>query len=153
MTKRRPRAKGPHPQPNVLRYSEGNPVRSMRWPPNTWAVLGDLQVQHHHKVKVNRIAKVAVEWGLAFLETLSPQLRSRILGVKGERPLTFEEQQRLRVELETKLGNLAGTFRLNDRLAFALPAPAKQLIRQEAQRSHVSMSVIARRRIILQEAT
>jgi hypothetical protein len=123
----------------------------MRWPPGTWARLGDLQVQQHHKVKVNRIAKVAVEWGLAFLETLSPQLRSRILGVKGERPLTFEEQQRLRTELETKLGSLAGTFRLNERLAFALPAPAKQLIRQEAERSHVSMSVIARRRIILQE--
>jgi hypothetical protein len=112
-----------------------------------------MEMELGRAVSVNRIAKVSLEWGLTFLETLSPQLRSRILGVKGERPLTFDEHQKLRTELENKLGNLAGAFRLNERLAFALPAPAKQMIRQEAERSHVSMSVIARRRIILEETT
>ena len=136
---------------NVLHF-RGSPVRSVRWKKATWDQLYDLESEHDRKVKVNHIAEVAVSWGLAFLRTLSPQLSARILGVTGERPLTFDEEQKLRAELDRKLGGLAGAFRLNDRLAFALPAPAKQLIRQEAERTHSSMSAIARRRIILQEA-
>jgi len=136
---------------NVLHF-RGSPVRSMRWKTSTWDQLYDIESQHNHKVKVNRIAEVAVTWGLAFLRTLSPQLSARILRVKGVKPLTFEEQQKLRAELDNKLGSLAGSFRMNDRLAFALPTPAKQLIREEAERSHVTMSAIARRRIILEEA-
>ena len=135
---------------NVLHF-RGSPVRSMRWKKSTWDQLYDVESQHDHEVKVNRIAEVAVTWGLAFLRTLSPQLSARILRVKGEKPLTFEEQQRLRAELNSKLGSLAGSFRMNDRLAFALPTPAKQLIREEAARSHLTMSAIARRRIILEE--
>jgi len=147
--------KRPRPLParhNVLHF-RGSPVRSVRWKPRTWDELYDLESQHKRRVKVNHIAEVAVTWGVAFLRTLSPELSARILGAKGEHPLTFEEEQKLRVELDRKLGGLAGAFRLNERLAFALPAPAKQLIRQEAQRTHMSMSAIARRRIILQEAT
>lgn len=110
-----------------------------------------MESQHNRRVKVNRIAEVAVSWGLAFLRTLSPQLSARILGVKGERPLTFAEEQKVRAELDRKLGTLTGAFRLNDRLAFALPFPAKEIIRDQARRSKSSMSAIARSRILSAE--
>jgi hypothetical protein len=142
---------------NVLRFgkrgSEGNPVRSMRWHPNIWLSLGELEVQHHYKVKVNRIASVAVEWGVAFLGTLSPKLQERVLGVKGARPLTFKESEALREELNSKLGSLAGKFKLDDRMVFALPKPAKDLLRQEAEKADTTMSAIARQRIIINEVT
>jgi len=130
----------------------GSPRRSFRWKPKTFDTLYEMEMHHDRKVKVNRIAEVAVTWGLAFLRTLSPQLRARILEVKGERRLTFEEQQRLRVELDRRLGGLTGAFRLTDRLAFALSRPAKQLIREEAERVHKSMSAIARQRILEEAA-
>jgi len=133
-------------------HSRGSPRRSFRWKARTFDALYQVEKDHDRKVKVNRIAEVAVAWGLAFLQTLTPQLRARILGVKGEKVLTFEEREKLRAELEKKLGSLTGAFRLNDRLAFALPTSAKQVIRQEAERAHRSMSAIARERVILQEA-
>jgi hypothetical protein len=117
----------------------------------TWDRLYEME-HDHKKVKVNRIAEVAVNWGLAFLRTLDPHLRGRILGEKGEKPLTVEERDKLRSDLERRLGTQAGAFRLDNRLDFALPTPAKQLIREEAKRAQVSMSAIARKRIILQEA-
>jgi hypothetical protein len=136
---------------DVLHFTRGSPVRSMRWKSMTWDRLYEMEHDHKGKVKVNRIAEVAVNWGLAFLRTLDPQLRGRILGGKGEKALTFEERDKLRSDLERRLGTKAGAFRLDNRLAFALPTPAKQLIREEAERAQVSMSAIARKRIILQE--
>jgi hypothetical protein len=122
----------------------------MRWHPLIWERLFGLQAAHEHKVKVNRIAQVAVEWGLDFVGSLSHQLQERILGVKGAKPLTLEEQANLRKELNEKLGGLAGKFRLDDRLAFALPRSVKQLIREEADRADTTMSAIARKRITLE---
>jgi hypothetical protein len=112
-----------------------------------------MEQDHNRKVKVNRIAEVAVLWGLAFLRTVPAPLRSRILGVKGEKILTHEERENLRMDLENKLGSASGAFRLNDRLAFALSTAAKRLVRDEAKKSGRSMSAVARERIILQEAT
>jgi len=139
------------PRRNVLHF-RGSPVRSVRWKRTTWDRLYDLESQHNRKIKTNRIAEIAVIWGLAFLRTLSPELSARILGVKGEQRLTFEEEQKLRAELAKKLGSLTGAFRLDNRLTFALPTPAKQLIQEEAERSHTSMSAIVRRRTIPKEA-
>jgi len=132
-------------------HSRGSPRRSFRWKRRTFDALYEMEYDHKRRVKVNRIAEVAVNWGLAFLRTLDPRLRGRILGEKGEKPLTAEERDRLRSDLERRLGAQAGAFRLDNRLAFALPTPAKQLIREEAERAQVSMSAIARKRIILEE--
>jgi hypothetical protein len=122
----------------------------MRWHPLIWERLFGLQAAHHHNVKVNRIAQVAVEWGLDFIGSLSLDLQKRILGVKGTLPLTLEEQERLRQELNVKLGALAGKFRFDDRLAFALPRSMKSLIREEAEAAGTTMSAIARKRITLE---
>ena len=134
------RIKTPHRDRNVLRYSEGNPVRSMRWHPSIWTALGNLEVEHHYKVKINRIACVAVEWGLAFLRTLTPELQARILGVKGQLALTMKEREVLQSELDRKLGSMAGKFRFDDHLSFCLPQPVKQLIREEAERSKTTIA-------------
>lgn len=125
----------------------GSPVRSMRWHPLTWSGLYDLEQAHDKKVKVNKIAQVCVEWGLTFLRSLSHELQQRILGVKGVKPLTVQEQEKLRQELDQKLGSAAGKFRFDDRLAFALPRSAKQAIREEAQQRGTKMSRIVRERI------
>ena len=128
----------------------GSPVRSMRWHPLIWERLFGLQAAHKHKVKVNRVAQVAVEWGLDFVGSFSHELQERILGVKGATPLTLEEQEKLRQELNMKLGALAGKFRFDDRLAFALPRSMKQVIREEAEGAGTTMSAIARKRITLE---
>lgn len=130
----------------------GSPVRSMRWHPLIWERLFGLQSAHKNQVKVNRVAQVAVEWGLDFLGTLSLELQERILGVKGAKPLTLEEAENLRKELNLKLGSLAGKFRYDDRLAFALPRSMKQVIREEAEGAGTTMSAIARKRITLEKA-
>jgi len=135
-------------QQNVLHISQrGSPVRSMRWHPLTWSSLYDLEQVHSRKVKVNHIAQVAVEWGLQFIASLSHDLQERVLGVKGTKPLTSEEQEKLSKELETKLGSLAGKFRFDDRLAFALPRSMKQVIREQAERQDTSMSQVLRGKI------
>jgi len=153
--RRRKRENGAPPRRNVLQAKPwdpkwGSPVRSMRWHPLIWERLFGLQAAHEHEVKVNRIAQVAVEWGLDFLGSLSVELQKRILGVKGATPLTLEEQEKLREELNMKLGALAGKFRYDDRLAFALPRSMKQVIREEAEVAGTTMSVIARKRITLE---
>jgi hypothetical protein len=125
----------------------------MRWHPLIWSRLFDLQAEHDDNVKVNRIAQVAVEWGLDFVGSLSHELQKRILGVKGATPLTLEEQEKLRQELNVKLGALAGKFRFDDRLAFALPRSMKQVIREEAERADTTMSAIARKRITLERSS
>lgn len=127
----------------------GSPRRSFRWHYRVFDDLYEMEADRNHKVTVNRIASVAIEWGLAFLRTLSPQLQDRVLGVKGVKPLTFVEQEKLRNELNTKLGSMVGQFRLDDRLAFALPKPAKELLREEAKKGNTTMSKIARSRIIM----
>jgi len=119
----------------------------MRWRPSTWDQLNEVETEHRYKVKVNRIAEVAVNWGLAFLRTLSSPLQQRVLGIKGVKPLTFDEQEKLRSELSNRLGSLAGALRYDDRLGFALPRPIKQILREEARRSETSMSEIARTEI------
>ena len=119
----------------------------MRWRWTTWDQLNQLESQHGYNVKVNRIAEVAVVWGLAFLGTLSSALQARVLGIKGVKPLTFDEQEKLRSELSNRLGSLAGALRYDDRLGFALPRPIKQILREEARRSETSMSEIARTEI------
>jgi hypothetical protein len=74
-------------------------------------------------------------------------LQERILGVEGAKPLTTDEEEKLREELNKKLGAVAGTLRLDERLAFALPKTMKEIIREEALSKDTTMSDIARRRL------
>lgn len=119
----------------------------MRWHPLIWAQLYDMEAAHKRRVRVNKIAAVAVEWGLEFLRSCSDPLQKRILGVEGL-PLTLEEMENLRKELDAKLGVLAGKRRLDSVLAFRLPRPVKEAIREEAERRDISMSAIAQERFL-----
>jgi hypothetical protein len=119
----------------------------MRWHSLIWSQLYDMEAAHKRRVKVNKIAAVAVEWGLQFLRSCSDPLQKRILGVEGA-PLTLEETANLRKELDAKLGPLAGKMRLDSVFAFRVSRPVKEAIREEAERRDIPMSAIAQERIL-----
>ena len=135
---------------NVL-HSRGSPVRSVRWKNKLWDELYQVESEARHQVKPNRIAEIAVHYGLVFLQSLDPLLRARVLGVKAGGSFTFQEEQKLHAELKRKLGSAVGQFRFDDRLSFALPRSAKDVIREEAERSKSTMSAVARRHILLKQ--
>lgn len=118
---------------------EGSPVHAVRWKPSTWKAIYDLVGAHsyHPKAKANHVAQVAVKWGLYYIEGLSRTEQRRILGIEKE--LTIEELERFRADLSRKLSSRAGLLRLDDRLGFALPRPMKDDLRDEKERTGVSM--------------
>jgi hypothetical protein len=118
----------------VLHF-RGSPVHAVRWKPLTWNAIYDVVQENGYKIKANRISEIAVQWGLAFIRSLSPSMQRRLF----ERSLTDKEKQQLRSELTTRLGSAAEILRLDDRLGFALPRPMKEALRQEKERTGVSM--------------
>lgn len=123
--------------------------RGVRIPEAQFAQIYEIwrDMRKDHRVQINQVFTVLLELGLMTFPKLSEPMRQGLFR-KG----TAREEVRLRANLESRLADVASAFRLDDRLAFALPAPAKRAIREEARRNDKSMSAIARERVILQEA-
>ena len=62
------------------------------------------------------------------------------------------EELTFNAQLQPKIRMIASTARLDDRLSFALPSSAKQIIRDEARESKSTMSAVARRHILKEPA-
>jgi len=124
--------------------------RGVRIPETQFAQIYDIwrDVRKDHRVQINQVFTVLLELGLMTFPKLSEPMRQGLFR-KG----TAKEEVRLRANVESHVADVASAFRLDDRLAFALPAPAKRLVRAAAKKSGRSMSAVARERIILQEAT
>lgn len=97
-------------------------------------------------IQLNEVINVILDLGLMTFARLPEPMRERVF--KKQR---MQQEQKFRERLEIKIHRISSSFRLDDRLNFALPRPAKQLIREEAERARMSMSAIARRRILLEE--
>lgn len=123
--------------------------RGVRIPETQFAQIYEIwrDMRKDHHVQINQVIKVLLELGLATFPKLSDPIRQGLF-----RKQTAKEEGHLRASVQSRVAEVASAFRLDDRLAFALPAPAKRLVRDEAKKSGRSMSAIARQRIILQEA-
>jgi len=100
-----------------------------------------------HSIQVNEVINVLLEVGLTTFAHLPAQMRHVLFSRRSAR-----EDLKLRVGLESRVTEIASTFRADDKLALRIPHTVKAAIRHEAQRKDMSMSAIARKRIILQEA-
>jgi hypothetical protein len=96
-------------------------------------------------VQVNQVITVLLELGLMTFPKLSEGTQRALF-----RQATAKQEVQLRAKVERNVTDVAGKFRLDDRLAFALPTDAKRQIRQEARRAGQSMSAVARQRIIVE---
>lgn len=127
----------------------------MRWHPLVWEKLYDLELTHKHQVKVNRIAQVAVELGLTFLMPLNYEVRERILGVKGTKPFTFDQQEKIREDVRRVLER-HGHAALLSPTATRLTVAEKSALKELATKNKTTMSALARQalqRILATEAT
>jgi len=85
--------------------------------------------------------------GLTTFAHLPAQMRHALFSRRSGR-----EDLKLRAGLETRVTQIASTFRADDKLDVRIPHAIKLAIRQEAQRGDTTMSEVTRRRIIAKEA-
>jgi hypothetical protein len=104
-------------------------------------------MREDHRIQVNDVINILLEVGLTTFAHLPAQMRHALF-THGN----IREELKLRAGLETRVAQIASTFRADDKLDVRIPHSVKQRIREEASRADVTMSAIARKRIILQEA-
>jgi hypothetical protein len=105
-------------------------------------------VRKDHRIQVNEVINALLELGLSTFTQLPHQMKHALFSHR-----TPAKELELHAALEPKIKRIAGQFRSDDKLNLRVPRPVKEMIRSEAQRGHMSMSAIARRRIIPQEVS
>ena len=98
-------------------------------------------------IQLNEVINVLLNLGLMTFSRLPQSMRERAFSKQ-----TNPQAQRFREELDIRIYKISSSLKLNDRLGFALPSPAKAIIREQAKRSKSSMSAIARSRILEETA-
>lgn len=123
--------------------------RGVRLPEGRFMRIYDIwrDVRRHHRVQINDIFNALLELGLATFAQLPEHMRHRLFNRR-----TAQQDLKLHAALDPRIRQIAGHFRANDKLDLRLPRPVKEIIRSEAQATHASMSEVARRRLIDQEA-
>ena len=99
------------------------------------------------RIQLNEVINVILDLGLMTFARLPQSMRERAF-IKQIMP----KERKFRDQLDTRIRKISASLRLDDRLGFALPSTAKDLIREEARRSKSSMSAIARSRILEETA-
>ncbi len=122
-------------------------VRSFRWKGTTWEKLHLLESEHNYLVKTNKIAEIAVNLGITHLQALSPQLQARILEVNGEKPLSFQEEQQLRSELQASVQ----TGRMDTFISFRVSKELKENLSKMRNRSEFIRSKLKDAQTTLKE--
>jgi len=105
------------------------------------------EAKEQHSVQVNDIINGLLELGLATFAQLPGHMRHALF-----RRRTLRDDTKFRIALEPRIKRIAARFRSDEKLDIRLPRPVKDTIRSQAERSHLTMSAVARKRIILQEA-
>ena len=105
-------------------------------------------VRKDHRIQVNEVINALLELGLSTFAQLPNQMKHALFSHRS----TAKDLE-LRAALEPKIKRIAGQFRSDDKLDLRVARPLKEMIRSEAQRRHVSMSAVVRRRIIPQEVS
>lgn len=96
-------------------------------------------------IQLNEVFKVLLELGLTTFSQLPESMQQKLFKKRS-----LHQNIRLRECLRHNTVAIASRFKLDDRLAFALPGAAKRLVREEAEQADLSMSEVARRRIIME---
>lgn len=98
-------------------------------------------------IQLNEVINVILDLGLMTFARLPQSMRERAFSKQ-----TIRSEQRFREHLDVRIRKISSSLRLDNHLGFALSAPAKEIIREQAKRSKSSMSAIARSRILSAEA-
>jgi len=103
--------------------------------------------RRNRAIQLNEVINVILDLGLMTFSRLPQSMRERAFSRQN-----IAREQRFRENLDIRISKISSSLRLDDRLGFALPSPAKQVIREEARRTKSSMSAIARSRILEEAA-
>jgi hypothetical protein len=124
--------------------------RGIRLPETRFTRIYELwrAVRLKHPVQLNEVFNVLLELGLRTYLELPEYVQSALF----KRRIASEEIK-FAAEVQPKIRMIASRLRLDDRLSFALSSSSKQVIREEAERSKITMSAVARRHILLREAS
>jgi len=94
-------------------------------------------------IQLNEVFTVLIELGITTWSKLPAEMRRGLF--KRQK---FSQREKFRAELEDRVARLSERFKLDDRLALAVPSTFKTNLRLEKQRSGLSMSKQVRRKLI-----
>jgi len=93
-------------------------------------------------VQLNEVFTVLIELGISTWTKLPSEMRRGLFKKRK-----FESQEKFRGQLEERVSRLAERFKLDDRLALAVPSTIKTELRMQKQKTGVSMSAQVRQRL------
>ena len=112
-----------------------------------WRLAEEIaDLAQEHKVKWNRMVNVLVEFGIPTFQKFARTSPALIHNLLTNR-YTYLDRERASDKIEKFSAKQLRGFKLDDRLAMAMPAKAKAAIRAEAKHRRQSMSQVARQRL------
>lgn len=99
-------------------------------------------------VQLNEVFTVLIELGMGTWSKLPAEMRRGLFKKRK-----YDQQEKFQRQLEDRVARLGERFKLDDRLALAVPSTIKTELRMQKQRTGVSMSKQVRQRILATEAT
>ena len=93
-------------------------------------------------IQLNEVLTVLITLGANTWSELPAEMRRSLF-----RKLKYDQKEKLRVEVAGRVESIGEHFKLDDRLALAIPSSLKTNLRVEKQRSGLSMSAQVRRKL------
>ncbi len=97
-------------------------------------------------VQLNEVLTVLIELGIGTWSKLPVEMRRGLFKKRK-----YEQQEKFQRQLEDHVARLGERFKLDDRLALAVPSTIKTDLRMRKQRTGVSMSKQVRERLMAPE--
>lgn len=99
-------------------------------------------------VQLNEVFTVLIELGIGTWSKLPAEMRRGLFKKRK-----YEQQEKFQRQLEGHVAKLGERFKLDDRVALAIPSTIKTTLRLEKQRTGISISKQVRRRAGLEGET
>jgi len=93
-------------------------------------------------IQLNEVLTVLIELGVGTWSKLPVEMRRGLFKKRK-----YAKQEKFQRQLEDRVATLGERFKLDDRLALAVPSTIKTDLRMQKQRTGVSMSAQVRRRL------
>jgi hypothetical protein len=98
-------------------------------------------------IQLNEVFTVLIELGVGTWSKLPAEMRRGLFKKRK-----YAQQEKFQLQLEERVARLGERFKLDDRLALAVPSTIKTNLRLVKQRTGISMSKQVRQRILATEA-
>lgn len=94
-------------------------------------------------IQLNEVLTVLIELGIGTWSKIPAEMRRGLFKKRK-----YVQRQKFQVQLEDRVARLGEHFRLDERLALAVPSTVKTNLRLEKQRTGVSMSRQVRQKLL-----